>query len=320
MGTGKGPGAAATAELVSGAPSAEAPNVDALAGGLSARLEAGMPPNVALMHLLMQADSLEAAEAALDQARRRAGTIKAMAGVDAVAALLRANPGSWQAVHTVTSSVAHEESSPSAEAALAYWTAAFDRLAESAPEAGVALYALGNPDLLAAATAEVVDRLSSWDAIGAGTDVLDLGCGIGRFAEALASRVASVLGIDLSGAMVAEARRRCTQANVRFVQGNGRDLGLAETAGFNLVLAADVFPYLVQAGGTLVDDHLRDARRVLRPGGSLVVLNYSYRGDAALDRSDVAQLAEAHGFAVLRLGTQEFRLWDAAVFHLVKLG
>ncbi len=291
---------------------------EALAHALVGRLEAGAPPNIALMHLLMGAASPEAAAAALDQAKGLAEPDQIRDKVQAVAGLMRANPNSWRAVHAVTSSVAHEASMPSPEGALAYWGDAFDRLAKTAPEAGVALYALGNPDLLAAATDEVVDRLAAWPAIGAATDVLDLGCGIGRFAAALAPRVRSVLGLDLSAEMVAEARRRCTAPNVRFAQGSGRDLSIVETASIDLVLAADVFPYLVQAGGRLADDHIQDAARVLRQGGSLVILNYSYRGDPILDGSDVARLAETCGFTVVRLGTQEFQLWDAAVFHLVR--
>lgn len=297
---------------------ADRAGAEALASGLLGRLEAGAPANVALMHLLMAAASPEAAAAALDTVEGLAGAGPLRERAEAAAALARANPDSWSAVRAVTSSVAHEAQFGSPDGTLAYWAEAFDRLANDAPEAGVALYALGNPDLLAAATAEVVERLAAWGAIRAQTAVLDLGCGIGRFAAVLAPRVRSVLGLDLSGAMIGEARRRCSAPNVRFLQGSGRDLGGAETASVDLVLAADVFPYLVQAGGTLAEDHVREAARVLRPGGSLVILNYSYRGDPALDQGDVARLAEVHGFDARRLGTREFRLWDAAVFHLVR--
>ena len=214
----------------------------------------------------MAAESSEAAGAALTQAEALAGPDAIRGKVEAAAALMRANPDGWRAVHAVTTSVAHEAESSSPEKALAYWTQAFDRLAKASPEAGVALYALGNPDLLAAATNEVVDRLTAWAAIGPATDVLDLGCGIGRFAAALAPRVRSVLGLDLSGDMIDEARRRCTAPNVRFAQGSGRDLSVADTASVDLVLAADVFPYLVQAGGTLAADHVEEAARVLRLG------------------------------------------------------
>lgn len=292
--------------------------VTRLAQRLIEHLASDMPANVALMHLLMEAASSEEAEAAVARAAEQAGDEAARNKVDGVAALLRAHPDSWGAVHAIAETVEHEAPSTSPEFVLAYWAEAFDRLARTAPEAGVALYALGNPDLLASATAEVVDHLQAWNLLGPETDVLDLGCGIGRFAEALAPRVRSVLGLDLSGQMVAEARRRSTCSNVRFERSSGRDLGAAQTAGFGLVLAADVFPYLVQAGGSLAETHVREAARVLRRGGSLVVLNYSYRGDPNLDRSDVTRLADTCGFDAARLGSREFRLWDAAAFHLVR--
>jgi hypothetical protein len=86
----------------------------------------------------------------------------------------------------------------------------------------------------------------------------------------------------------------------------------------DLILAADVFPYLVQAGPDVVDMHIREARRVLRRAGSLVILNYSYRDDPAQDEADLRRLAGLHGLAVVHSGERPFSLWDAAVFHLAR--
>jgi hypothetical protein len=49
---------------------------------------------------------------------------------------------------------------------------------------------------------------------------------------------------------------------------------------------------------------------VLRPGGHLIVLNYSYRGDLAVDDVEVRRLAAAHGFQVVEGAVRPFRLWD----------
>lgn len=54
---------------------------------------------------------------------------------------------------------------------------------------------------------------------------------------------------------------------------------------------------------------------MLRSGGSLVILNFSYREDAA-DRQDVAVLAAQAGFTVMRNGTRELALWDGAAYWL----
>jgi len=53
-------------------------------------------------------------------------------------------------------------------------------------EASVALYSLGNPELLAAATREVVERMNEWAVLAPMRDALDVGRGIGRMESALA--------------------------------------------------------------------------------------------------------------------------------------
>jgi hypothetical protein len=54
---------------------------------------------------------------------------------------------------------------------------------------------------------------------------------------------------------------------------------------------------------------------VLRPGGTLLILNFSYRGTPA-DRHDLPDIAAACGFGMLRNGTREFVLWDGNIFWL----
>ena len=114
----------------------------------------------------------------------------------------------------------------------------------------MALYSLGSPAILAAATTEVVARLGAWGLLGPEREVLDVGCGIGRFEVALAPQVAAITGIDLSPAMIEAARRRCAGlSNVRLLATGGRDLGAFGAESFDLVLAVDSFPYLYAASG-----------------------------------------------------------------------
>ena len=196
--------------------------------------------------------------------------------------------------------------------------AAFDEAARAAPEASVALYALGSLELLLAATAEIAAALRRWGLLGRDRRMLEIGCGIGRFEEALAGELALAVGIDVAAAMLRAARARCAGlANVSFLHTSGLDLAPFRDRSFDFVLAVDSFPYLFQAGSGLVARHVAEAARVLRPGGDLVILNLSYREDLGEDRRDLAALATG-AFDLRRDGTREFRHWDGAAFHLVR--
>ena len=195
--------------------------------------------------------------------------------------------------------------------------AQFDRAVAVAPEAAVALYSLGSAEILERATAEIVERLGEWGLLAHDVEVLDIGCGIGRIERALAPHVGCITGSDISPAMIDEARRRCRGLdNVDFACGTGAHLSDFTGRRFGLVLAIDAFPYLVAAGPAIAARHIADAAGLLTPGGALVIFNYSYRGDLAADRADVARLAAAYGFLVERGGTRDFNLWDGATFLL----
>ena len=188
--------------------------------------------------------------------------------------------------------------------------AMFDAAVARAPEASVALYSLGDPATLARATDELVAWLAAETLIGPDRDVLDLGCGIGRVAAALAPLCRSVLGVDVSAGMIAAARLRHDGPNLRFALGDGSFL---PDAAFDLVLAVDSMPYMVQAG--VADRAVADAARALRPGGALAMLNLSYRG-LDHDRAAARGWASDYGFTLVCEGATPFALWDGAAFVL----
>ena len=205
--------------------------------------------------------------------------------------------------------------SPDGPDPIAETAALFDRLATEAPEAGVAFYTFGDPQALAIATDELVGVIRAW-APPAGKRVIDYGCGIGRVALALAEEAADTLGIDVSAGMVAAARARAGARRVRFEQGNGRDLSGVPDSSADLLIAGDIWPFLVTAGPEAVSRMVAEIARVLVPGGDFLIFNYSYRGDPARDVADVRALGRAHGFDVVRAGETPFRIWDGVGFHL----
>jgi SAM-dependent methyltransferase len=277
-----------------------------------------LPATVAAMRVLMESAQPGEAEQALERAWEAADEA-ARQRLGRVLALIRANPEAWAIIRGVIAGLEHTGEAASADEGVAYWAAAFDRAARVSPEASVALYSLGNPELLRGATAEIVDRLRDWGLLGRDRSCLDLGCGIGRLAEALAPEVREVVAIDVSAEMIAVAESRLGHlANVRLMRGSGRDLAPVDAGSVDLVIAADVFPYLVQSELLLAETHVRGAARVLRPGGSLVILNFSYRGELERDRADVARFASAAGFEVARNGEAPLSVWDGAVFQLDK--
>jgi SAM-dependent methyltransferase len=284
------------------------------------------PANVVVMQLHAEAcsaaDAAMVLERAAQAARADAETHgEAAARLSDALALARAQPQAFATVRAVLAGVKHDGASADAAEGVARWAALFDAAVQTSAEGSVALYALGDPELLKAATREIVDFMRAERLLGAERDVLEIGCGIGRLPAALAAEVRSAVGIDISAKMIAAARQRhAGLANVSFLHCSGRDLAAFADASFDVVLAVDSFPYLVQSAMALAEAHVRDAARVLRAGGQLLIFNFSYRGDADLDRADAARLAAAYGFRLQRAGTREFALWDGLAFQLAASG
>ncbi|CAL8972502.1 Demethylrebeccamycin-D-glucose O-methyltransferase [Rhodoplanes serenus] len=302
-----------------------------LPGGLPPRARAAiarcadgtLPPAVALTWLVMAGLAADEAAEAIATASARLAATGARAETERLrgaARLLAEAPEALDAVAAVLD--AHEAPPPAAvsgDDAVAHWAAVFDRAGARSPEASVALYSLGRPALLDAVTDEIVAWLAAQGLLGADRRVLDLGCGIGRFLVALAPQVALIVGTEVSAVMARTARTRSRDhRNVAVLRTGGRDLAPFRDETFDLVLAVDTMPYLVAAG--VADRHVAEASRVLRPGGSLVALNWSYGGDIATDRAAVASLAERSGLAVRVNGSHPFRGWDGAAFLLHRAG
>lgn len=123
--------------------------------------------------------------------------------------------------------------------------------------------------------------------------VLDLGCGIGRWADTIAPLVAHYVGVDFSPALVARARSRVRHRNADFVVGSADDLrrcGIFEHGSFDRVLISGLLLYLDDPGAARC---AADALALTRPAGLIYVREPLARGlRLTLDRfwsEDLAQ-------------------------------
>ena len=283
-------------------------SIERVCAAIAARCARGeISPAIALMEMLIASEDLARVRAAVSAA-----------GDERLAALLVAHEAGAARVATMLrSDVDVPPQGGSVEEGVAFCKHLFDWSVRQSEEASVALYSLGSPALLEAATAEIVQLLDTWRLLGPRRRALDIGCGIGRMEVALASRLGRIDAIDVSAGMIDAARRRCAGlANVHLALASGLDLASFADGTFDLVLAVDTFPYLVQSGMPLVTTHVVEAARVLAPRGDLVVLNFSYRDDTARDVADVTALARAAGMEVVSSGTRPFALWNGVAFHL----
>jgi demethylmenaquinone methyltransferase/2-methoxy-6-polyprenyl-1,4-benzoquinol methylase len=110
-------------------------------------------------------------------------------------------------------------------------------------------------------------RVAELSAAGPGTRVLDLACGTGDIAFALAGRGAQVVGLDITHRMLQLARAK--QRGPQFVTGDmlalpfGNDAFDVVTTGYGLRNVPDI------------SRAIAEARRVLRPGGTFVSLDFN---------------------------------------------
>lgn len=154
---------------------------------------------------------------------------------------------------------------------------------------------------------EMVDRAR----LAPGEAVLDVGCGTGTLAIAAARKVGpsgEVHGIDPSPEMVGRARRKARRAGaaITFEVGVAQALPYPD-ARFDAVLSTFV---LHQLPHEALRDAIREVRRVLRPGGRVLLVDI---GGVQGDRRTVhVRRAAQHGSHVFDL--------DAVVPHLDALG
>jgi len=119
--------------------------------------------------------------------------------------------------------------------------------------------------------AEICDVLSRLSALGTKLRfgvALDFGCGVGRLSRALSSHFERVVGIDVSEAMLAEARAVNTQfSNIEFWHNIRDDLAIVQSGSVDFLYSNLVLQHIPRRLQRLF---IREFCRVLNSGGVLV--------------------------------------------------
>jgi len=138
--------------------------------------------------------------------------------------------------------------------------------------ANKAFWEKGDFTRIAAAMRDSGDALVESLGVGAGMDVLDLGCGDGTTALPAAERGACVLGVDIAANLVAAGNARAQAAglaNLRFQEGDASQLDGLDDDAFDLVVS--IFGAMFAPNPF---DVAREMVRVTRPGGRIVMGNW----------------------------------------------
>jgi len=125
---------------------------------------------------------------------------------------------------------------------------------------------------------------------------VDVACGPGVISRAMASRVGSVSGVDLTPAMVEEAERRAGEEgldNVSFALGDATALDLPDASFDGAITRLSL--HHIPAPGRVV----AEMARLVRPGGLVVVsdLAADRDGEAAAWREEIERLRDPSHWA-----------------------
>lgn len=128
--------------------------------------------------------------------------------------------------------------------------------------------------------------------------LLDLGTGTGQMLKLLAPRASRAVGLDINPAMLGVARANLDDAGLRHVQVRQGDVFAipSDLARFDLLIVHQVLHYLDDPARAI-----REAARVLSPGGRLIVVDFAPHGEELLriehaHRRLGFSLAEVSGF------------------------
>lgn len=141
---------------------------------------------------------------------------------------------------------------------------------------------------------------------------LEIGCGNGRMTEFIKEGY-NVLGIDISGEMIQEARKRVPE--VYFAETDGYTIPFDDSS-IDIVFSYLVFQHMKTR--EMVESNFREAYRVLKPGGVFKVrirtdkvksMEPWWAGIAYTEQS-IGELIKSVGFELLKTkAVEDYGLW-----------
>lgn len=151
--------------------------------------------------------------------------------------------------------------------------------------------------------------------------VLEIGCGAGRVTNALAEVFGEVHAVDVSGEMVAQAKRALrNRPNARIYQNNGMDLAVIPGGNYDFAFSTIVFQHIPSR--EVIENYVREVARLLKPGA---LFKFQVQGFPELDLApedtwngvgftdeQASEMAERCGFEPRHrygAGEQYFWLW-----------
>lgn len=127
---------------------------------------------------------------------------------------------------------------------------------------------------------KLAPSLIDFTGVNRASKVLDVGCGTGSLASALAKRpsIASVTGIDFSSRYIAHASQHFAHPRIRFEVGDAKDLQFADDS-FDHTLSCLVLQFVPEPQRAIAE-----MRRVTRPGGIVAAATWDTRGGVVVHR------------------------------------
>ena len=101
-------------------------------------------------------------------------------------------------------------------------------------------------------------------------DVLDFGCGTGRFSSLLSGKARKVIGFDITLEMITTAQRENSSSNIHYGIIEGTSLPLKDSS-IDFIFSVWVLQYAARNQATY-KNIIEEFRRVLRPGGQFFAL------------------------------------------------